>query len=140
VGLKSLQSLIRPTLGSSSGLTGRPQVKAQISVSALYNIRTTKALAPFRWGRLRATHLGDGLAHSVAGLVTDPHFLPRGQVSTQGLELTQDGLVWQDLDSVFRLQAQVKQQVLLHARRVDAVPVNEEPAGGQRWVPGKEGT
>lgn len=77
-----------------------------------------------------ATNLGDGLAHSVAGLVADPHLLLRGEAGAQSLELIQDGLVGKHLDSVLSFQAQVKQQVLLHAGGVYAVTVNEEPAEG----------
>lgn len=86
-------------------------------------------------GQSEATHLGDGLAHSIAGFVTDPHFLPWGEVRTQRLELTQDGLVRKHLDFIFCLQAQVKQQVLFHTRRINAIPVNEEPAGDRGGSP-----
>lgn len=78
------------------------------------------------------TNLGNGLAHRIAGLVTDPHFLPWGEVSTQGLELAQDGLVGKHLDSVFRFQAHVKKQVLLHMGGAYAVTINEEPAEGPK--------
>lgn len=81
-------------------------------------------------GQSGVTNLGDGLAHSIAGLVTDPHLLPWGEVSTQGLELAQDGLVGMHLDPVFGLQTQVKKQVLLHTGGVYAVTINEEPADG----------
>lgn len=77
-----------------------------------------------------ATNLGDGLAHSVAGLVADPHLLLRGEAGAQSLELIQDGLVGKHLDFVLSFQAQVKQQVLLHAGGVYAVTINEEPAEG----------
>lgn len=80
--------------------------------------------------RVRFTNLGDGLAHGVAGLVADPHLLPRREASTQGLELAEHGLVGKHLDSVFGFQAQVEQQVLLHTGLVYAVPVDEEPAEG----------
>lgn len=77
-----------------------------------------------------ATNLGDGLAHSIAGLVTDPNLLPWGKAGTQDLELAQDGLVRKHLDSVLGFQAQVKQQVFLHNGGVYAVTINEEPAEG----------
>ena len=83
----------------------------------------------FRWVS-GATNLGDGLAHGIAGLVADPHLLPRGEAGAQGLELAQDGLVGKHLDSVLSFQAQVKQQVLLHTGDICAVAINEEPAEG----------
>lgn len=83
-------------------------------------------------GFSRATNLGDGLAHSIAGLVADPHLLPRGEVGAQTPELIQNGLVGKHLDSVFSFQPQVKKEVLLHIRGIYAVTVNEEPAEGQR--------
>lgn len=79
-----------------------------------------------------ATNLGDGLAHSIAGLVADPHLLLWGEVGAQNLELAQDGLVGKHLDPVLSFQAQVKKQVLPHTGGVYAVPVNEEPAEGHR--------
>lgn len=82
-------------------------------------------------GLSKATYLGDGVADSIAGFVTEPHFLPWGEIRTQGPELTQDGLVRKHLDFIFGLQAQVKKQVLFHSRRIDAVPINEEPAGAR---------
>lgn len=85
-----------------------------------------------------ATNLGDGLAHSVAGLVADPHLLLRGEAGAQSLELIQDGLVGKHLDSVLSFQAQVKQQVLLHAGGIYAVTVNEEPAEGPQVRSQKE--
>lgn len=86
------------------------------------------------------TNLGDGLAHSVAGLVADPHLLLRGEAGAQRLELIQDGLVGQHLDFVLGFQAQVKQQMLLHAGGVYAVTVNEEPAEGAQVRRQKEGS
>lgn len=80
-------------------------------------------------GLSKATYLGDGVADSIAGFVTEPHFLPWGEIRTQSPELTQDGLVRKHLDFIFGLQAQVKEEVLFHRRRIDAVPINEEPAG-----------
>lgn len=77
-----------------------------------------------------ATNLGDGLAHSIAGLVADPHLLPWGEVGAQNLELAHNGLVGKHLDSVFGFQAQVKKQVLFHTGGIYAVTINEEPAEG----------
>lgn len=84
----------------------------------------------FRWALRGATNLGDGLAHSIAGLVADPHFLPWGELAAQNLELTHNGLVWKHLNSVFGFQAQVKKQVLLHTGGIYAVTVDEEPTAG----------
>lgn len=84
----------------------------------------------FRWALRGATNLGDGLAHSIAGLVADPHFLPWGEVAAQNLELAHNGLVGKHLNSVFGFQAQVKKQVLLHTGGIYAITVDEEPAEG----------
>lgn len=93
------------------------------------DVRTGKGLVT-QWVLIGsgATNLGDGLAHSIAGLVTDPPSPAWEELATQDLEpLRMDlcGSTW-----ILYSASRPKQQVFLHNGGVYAVTVNEESLEG----------